>query len=191
MPSAGRPLAWEILDALRRRGVALATLTHAAGISSTGEEAIDRALPLVERYEIPPETAAKIAARRGRVVAVGTSVVRALESSARAHGRVIAETNETALRLGPHTEGTTGNRHGRLKIDPCGQGCEAIVGETATERRVVDALLTGIHDDPATSHHALLEAFAPRALLDRAHAHAARADYVGHELGDATLVIGS
>src|SRR5205823_1185745 len=52
-PSAGRPLRFELLLALRARGVEIATLTHAAGLSSTGDVAIDAALPLPERYEIP------------------------------------------------------------------------------------------------------------------------------------------
>ena len=53
MPSAGRPLSWEILLALRRKGVGWGALTHAAGLSATGDAAIDAALPLPERYEIP------------------------------------------------------------------------------------------------------------------------------------------
>jgi S-adenosylmethionine:tRNA ribosyltransferase-isomerase len=91
-PSAGFVLDWASLDALRERGVAFATLTHAAGISSTGDEAIDRLLPFDEPYRIPGGTAAAIAAARrrgGRVVAVGTTVVRALEDAAR--GRRVGE----------------------------------------------------------------------------------------------------
>jgi S-adenosylmethionine:tRNA ribosyltransferase-isomerase len=79
MPSAGRPLTWDVLLELRRRGVTIARLTHAAGLSSTGDDALDRALPWPERYEIPRETLAAIGSAR-RVIAVGTTVVRALES---------------------------------------------------------------------------------------------------------------
>src|SRR4029079_2214736 len=71
MPSAGRPLSWETLLALRRRGVARATLTHGAGLSATGDPAIDAALPLPDRYEIPAATVQAIAdarARGGRVI---------------------------------------------------------------------------------------------------------------------------
>ena len=85
MPSAGRPLSWEILLALRRRGVRWASLTHAAGLSATGDPAIDAALPLPEAFDIPAATARAVAetrARNGRVVAVGTTVVRALEGAA-------------------------------------------------------------------------------------------------------------
>jgi len=84
MPSAGRGLTWEILLGLRRAGVGIARLTHAAGLSSTGDAALDAALPWPERYDIPAATTGAIAAARargGRVVAVGTTVVRALEAS--------------------------------------------------------------------------------------------------------------
>jgi S-adenosylmethionine:tRNA ribosyltransferase-isomerase len=84
MPSAGRPLTWDVLLGLRRAGIELATLTHAAGLSSTGDLALDRVLPWPERYEIPQRTFDAIErthARGGRVIAVGTTVVRALESA--------------------------------------------------------------------------------------------------------------
>jgi S-adenosylmethionine:tRNA ribosyltransferase-isomerase len=86
MPSAGRPLTWDVLLALRRRGVGIATLTHAAGLSSTGDVALDAALPWPERYEIPERTARAIAECKGRVIAIGTTVVRALEASGGAAG---------------------------------------------------------------------------------------------------------
>ena len=85
MSSAGRPLTWQVLLELRRRGIAIARLTHAAGLSSTGDGELDRALPWPERYEIPRATLAAVAdakARGGRVIAIGTTVVRALESAA-------------------------------------------------------------------------------------------------------------
>ena len=84
MPSAGRPLTWDVLLGLRRAGVAIAQLTHAAGLSSTGDDELDRALPWPEPYEIPQRTIAAIEqarARHGRVIAIGTTVVRALESA--------------------------------------------------------------------------------------------------------------
>src|SRR5439155_16787424 len=73
-PSAGRGLSVGLLLALRARGVGIARLTHAAGLSSTGDERIDAVLPLSERYEIPEETVAAVAetrARGSRVIAVG------------------------------------------------------------------------------------------------------------------------
>jgi S-adenosylmethionine:tRNA ribosyltransferase-isomerase len=84
-PSAGFALDWQMQAALHARGVGIATLTHAAGISTTGDEALDAALPLAEAYYIPAPTIEAIASRRGRVIAVGTTVVRALEHAA-AHG---------------------------------------------------------------------------------------------------------
>src|SRR5215471_9125990 len=80
-PSAGFVLDWRTIRALGGRGIGFVTLTHAAGISSTGDEELDRRLPFDEPYRIPETTAAAIVevrARGGRVVAVGTTVVRAL-----------------------------------------------------------------------------------------------------------------
>ena len=161
-PSAGFALSWELLLGLRRGGVEVARLTHAAGLSSTGDAALDARLPLTERYEICSNTVAAITAtkrRRGRVVAVGTTVARALEGAAAQTGTLVAGVGATDLLLGPRS---------RL--------------------RVVDGLLTGAHDVD-TSHFRLLEAFAPRALLERAHQLAAEVGYLGHEFGDAVVVL--
>ncbi len=164
-PSAGLALSWELLLDLRRRGIAIARVTHAAGLSSTGDGELDARLPLAERYEVPAETVRAVAAAKrhgGRVVAVGTTAVRALEGDARSHrGRLVAAAGTTGLRLGP-----------------------------AMRRRVVDGILTGMHD-PGTSHFGLLESFAPRALLLEAHAFAAERGYLGHEFGDAMLILGA
>jgi S-adenosylmethionine:tRNA ribosyltransferase-isomerase len=162
MPSAGRPIDFAALDALRRRGVTVARLTHGAGLSSIGDAAMDASLPWVERYRIPRETAAYVSAARrdGRcVIAVGTSVVRALESAALATGEVSAGEATTDLRIDA--------RH-RL--------------------RAVSGLLTGMHD-PTTSHAELLSAFAPRDLLARASAWAVSRGFLGHELGDSCLIV--
>jgi len=163
MPSAGRPIGIDTLVALRRRGVKVVALTHAAGLSATGDAHIDAALPLPERYEIPAETANAIArakATGGRVVAVGTSVVRALEASASMHtGRCVAGRGVATIILGP-----------------------------STRRAVVDAVLAGVHE-PGTSHHALLGAFAPPDLLARAHELAVATGLTIHEFGDSTLVL--
>ncbi|HEY1954902.1 MAG TPA: S-adenosylmethionine:tRNA ribosyltransferase-isomerase [Polyangiaceae bacterium] len=80
MPSAGRILDFAALDALRKRGAVVARLTHGAGLSSIGDAALDASLPWTERYRIPPETAEAVAGAK-RVIAIGTSVVRALESA--------------------------------------------------------------------------------------------------------------
>jgi S-adenosylmethionine:tRNA ribosyltransferase-isomerase len=164
MPSAGRPLSWQLLLALRRAGVRLATLTHAAGLSATGDPALDRALPLPERFDVPPATARAVGVTRrggGRVIAVGTTVVRALEGAVAASpaGQLRAGAGETSLRLGP------GHRPA-----------------------IVDGLLTGVHV-PGESHFALLEAFADGQLLRRAAARAEAEGFLTHELGDSLLVL--
>jgi S-adenosylmethionine:tRNA ribosyltransferase-isomerase len=92
------------------------------------------------------------------VIAVGTSVVRALESAA-AGGELRAARGDTDLVLGP-----------------------------GYRPRVVDGLLTGLHE-PTGSHFALLQAFASRAQLERAYAHAEATGYLGHEFGDANLIL--
>jgi S-adenosylmethionine:tRNA ribosyltransferase-isomerase len=163
MPSAGRPLTWGSLRALRRRGIELAAITHAAGLSSTGSDALDQRLPMAERYSVPLDTVAtiRIARRRGgRVVAAGTTVVRALEACAAAHGpELAAEQAETDLVLGPDFR-----------------------------PRVVGGLLTGMHP-VGTSHFELLQAFAPRRLLQKALTHAQREGYLEHEFGDSCLIL--
>jgi S-adenosylmethionine:tRNA ribosyltransferase-isomerase len=164
MPSAGRPLTWEVLLELGRRGVGVAALTHAAGISSTGDAALDALLPLPERYEIPAETVRAVRAARqggGRVIAVGTTAARALEGAAARGGGELA----------------------------AGAGVTDLVIRRETQLRVVDGLLTGMHG-PKESHYRILEALAPRDLLRRAHAHAEAEGYLAHEFGDATLVLG-
>jgi S-adenosylmethionine:tRNA ribosyltransferase-isomerase len=165
MPSAGRPLAWEVLDAFAKRGVVLARITHAARLSSTGDPALDRALPLPERFRVPEDTvrAIELATRAGgRVVAIGTTVVRALEAAAALGAR----------------EGVT----------------DLVIGPGFTPE-IVSGLVTGLHERSARpshgsgSHFALLGAFAPRGLLDNAYAHAEREGYLCHEFGDSSLVL--
>jgi S-adenosylmethionine:tRNA ribosyltransferase-isomerase len=163
LPSAGRPLSWELLLDLKARGIALGALTHAAGLSSTGDPQIDRALPLPERYEIPVETVDAVVraqASGGRVVAVGTSVVRALEGSA-------------------------ANQDGTLVA---GRGTTDLVIAPGFVPRIVDGLLTGFHE-PGSSHLGLLRAFVPPPLLDAAYTHAEAEGYRGHEFGDSNLIL--
>jgi S-adenosylmethionine:tRNA ribosyltransferase-isomerase len=162
-PSAGRPLNWELLGALQRQGVALASVTHAAGLSSTGDAAVDALLPLPERFDIPAATveAVETTRRQGkRVITVGTSVVRALEGSATAAGgRLKAGSDVTDVRIAE-----------RFPL------------------RVADGLLTGIHE-PSTSHFSLLTAFAPENRLVAAYRHAEALGYLGHEFGDVLLIL--
>lgn len=93
-PSAGFALDWRLLGALRDRGVEFATITLAAGISSTGDPALDARLPFDEPYRVPASTAAAIRrakARGGRIVAVGTTVARCLAHSGGRAGEGVAD----------------------------------------------------------------------------------------------------
>jgi S-adenosylmethionine:tRNA ribosyltransferase-isomerase len=170
MPSAGHPLKWEVLLKLLEKGVRIATLTHGAGISSTGNKKIDDSLPLRERYEIPQATVDAIEATRktkGRVIAVGTSVVRALEGG-------FEKQNEPNV----HFE----------------QGLKPGVGETDLiihenfKLKVVDGILTGMHK-PAESHFKLLRAFASELQLTRINHEAETHGYLTHEFGDSCLIL--
>jgi len=160
-PSAGFLLDWTVISALRARGAAFATLTHAAGISSTGDAELDRLLPLDEPYDIPASTAALIEATRdrgGKVIAVGTTVVRALEHAARADGTVRSGAGMATQRIGP-----------------------------GTRLRCVDAIVSGTHE-PGTSHYDLLRAFQDDEVLRRMEHEANARGYRTHEFGDSVFL---
>lgn len=160
-PSAGFVLDWQLLAAVRRQGIGFATLTHAAGISSTGDPQLDAQLPFDEPYRIPCSTAALIRRTRasgGRIIAIGTTVVRALEDAASEDGRVHSG------------EGIARQRIGR-----------------GTRLRVVDMILSGTHE-PGTSHYELLHAFADAATLSRADWDLQTHRYRTHEFGDSVLI---
>ncbi|HET6976370.1 MAG TPA: S-adenosylmethionine:tRNA ribosyltransferase-isomerase [Pyrinomonadaceae bacterium] len=161
-PSAGFILDWEVLSAIRKHGARFATVTHAAGISSTGDDELDRLLPFDEPYHIPTATAAALEITRqrgGRVIAVGTSVVRALEDAATENGHL-----------------HVGDGMARGKIGP------------TTHLRVVDAILSGTHE-PGTSHYELLRAFLEDAILARATEELTARGYKTHEFGDSVLIL--
>ena len=160
-PSAGFVLDWRQLAAFTVRGIGFATLTHAAGLSSTGDEALDARLPLDEWYRIPERSAVAIDAARscgGRVIAVGTTVVRALEDAADARGCVRAGTRSARGRIG-----------------------------RATRLCIIDAVITGTHE-PGSSHHELLRAFASDDVLEAAADTLEAHGYRTHEFGDSMLV---
>ena len=160
-PSAGFVLDWHVLSAIREHQAGFATITHAAGLSSTGDEDLDRLLPFDEPYRIPVTTAKAVEQTRqrgGRVIAVGTSVVRALEGAA---------TEDSHLRSG---EGLAKGRIG-----------------PATRLKVVDAILSGTHE-PGTSHYELLRAFLEDSTLERATAELDARGYRTHEFGDSVLI---
>jgi S-adenosylmethionine:tRNA ribosyltransferase-isomerase len=161
-PSAGFALSWSLLARLQQRGVSFATLTHAAGISSTGDPLIEARLPLDEPYHLPPDTVSQI--RRagkagGRIIAVGTTVVRALEHAAFATGTVRSGHGLATQRIGPETS-----------------------------LRVMDGILTGIHE-PHSTHYQLLRAFAADEVLEAATRALEEAQYRCHEFGDSMLVM--
>jgi S-adenosylmethionine:tRNA ribosyltransferase-isomerase len=159
MPSAGRAFSPDVLERLAHHGVQFHTLTLHTGVASLeGHEA-----PYAEEYWVPRCTASAVEAARAegrRIIAVGTTVVRALESAAdEGHGEVIP------------THGFT-----ELVITP------------ARGVRVVDSLLTGFHE-PKASHLDMLEAIAGRAHLARAYAAALSGGYLWHEFGDLHLIL--
>jgi S-adenosylmethionine:tRNA ribosyltransferase-isomerase len=164
MASAGRPFTLQTVRALRDRGIGLATISLHAGLSTYGDPAVDRRFVPPEAYRVPEVTAAAVErcrAARGRVVAVGTTVVRALETAAaEGGGRVLAAAGVTRLRIGP------GHR-----------------------LLAVDGLLTGLHE-PEASHLDMLGAFVAPEVLARAYTAALDAGYLWHEFGDVCLVIG-
>jgi len=160
-PSAGFVLSWSTLERLHERGVNFATLTLAAGISSTGDDDLDRRLPLAEPYRIPDATAMAIAAARergGRIIAVGTTVVRALEHAARRDG-VVQSGHAVATERITHT----------------------------SDLAVVDAIVTGTHE-PDTSHHELLAAFVTPEILSRMDRELEAHEYRTHEFGDSVFI---
>ena len=163
MPSAGRAFTWRLLFDLRRRGIGVAQVVLHTGLSSYLDDDLDRRHPASEEeYLIEEEVAAKVnRARAGgrRVIAVGTTVVRALESVADAAGRVRAGHGYTRLRI------TAGHR-----------------------LRAVDSLLTGLHE-PEASHLDLLTAFLPAEEVRQAYEGAVRRGYLWHEFGDLNLIL--
>jgi S-adenosylmethionine:tRNA ribosyltransferase-isomerase len=158
MPSAGRAFSPAVLAGLERRGVAVERLTLHTGVAS-----LERDEPPYEEYfEVPPATVeAVLAAREAghRVIATGTTVVRALESAVDTHGRLVATRGWTDLVVTPE------------------RGV-----------RVVDGLLTGFHE-PGASHLAMLEAIAGKAHVRRAYRAALDGAYLWHEFGDLHLIL--
>lgn len=159
MPSAARPFSAATVVRLVARGVGIAPVVLHTGVSSLepGEK------PYPERARVPAGTARRINATReggGRVVAVGTTVVRALESA-------------YDSRLGAVWDF---------------EGWADVVVTPATGAPSVDGLLTGWHE-PEASHLLMLEAVAGRELLARAYVAAESEGYLGHEFGDVALFL--
>jgi S-adenosylmethionine:tRNA ribosyltransferase-isomerase len=158
MPSAGRPFTHSMITSLVAKGVEVAPLVLHAGVSSLEADE----LPYPERVRLPATTAERVNhARRagGRVIAVGTTAVRALESAADSAGRARALSAWTDLVIAP----------GR-------------------DLRLVDGLVTGWHE-PVSSHLLLLEALLGRELLADSYHAALVQGYRWHEFGDIHLIL--
>jgi len=158
MPSAGRPFTTELVARLAAHGVVILPVTLHTGVSSFEDDES----PGEERYRVPAATATVVNALKadgGRLIAVGTSVVRALETVATPDGLIDAGEGHTDLVVTPE------------------RGILA-----------VDGLLTGWHE-PRSSHLRLLEAMAGRGFLHRVYEQALETGYLWHEFGDELLII--
>ncbi len=159
MPSAGRPFTARLVRALRRNGVGLAAIELHAGVSS--QEAHEPPQP--ERFAVSKKTASLVNSthrHKGRVIAVGTTVTRALESAVAKDGTIVASAGWTDLVLGPDRPA-----------------------------RIVDGLITGWHP-PEASHLDLLRAVAGAKLVASTYDRAIAGDYLWHEFGDSCLLLG-
>lgn len=160
-PCAGFALDWAVLESMSGRGVEFATITHAAGLSSTGDPELDAILPFDEPYRISEQTAlgiTKARARGGRIMAIGTTVVRALEDAAEFDGSVRAGEGLATQRIG-----------------------------NTSRLRVVDAILSGTHE-PGTSHYDVLRAFLDDRTLGRVDQELNAHGYRTHEFGDSIFI---
>jgi S-adenosylmethionine:tRNA ribosyltransferase-isomerase len=158
MPSAGRPFTTELVTRLVAGGITIAPITLHTGVSSLeGDE-----MPYPEIYDVPPATARLVNLTRasgGRVIAVGTTVVRTVETAALGNGLASASAGWTSHVVTPET------------------GLAA-----------VDGLLTGLHE-ARSSHLLMLAAFAGDDLLRRCYLAAAEREYLWHEFGDVHLLL--
>ena len=163
MPSAGRAFTWKLLLDVKRRGIGSAYVVLHAGLSSYLDDEVDRQHPASEEeYFVNRVTARKINQARergGRVIAVGTTVVRALESATNESGSVNEMHDYTRLKI---------DRHYQL--------------------RSVDGLLTGLHE-PEASHLDLLSAFLSPEKIRAAYDEAIARKYLWHEFGDLNLIL--
>jgi len=158
-PSAGLAFSWELLLRLQTRGIGLTDIVLHTGLSSFQDDAFDAEHHLSEEWFEVSAGAAAAVARALRVIAVGTTVVRALETAVDRQGHVRAMAGWTDLRISP-----------------------------ARRPRAVDGLLTGFHE-PQASHFELLQAFVELPLLRRAYDEAIDRRYLWHEFGDTTLIV--
>jgi len=158
MPSAGRPFTHALLERLRARGIRTSSIVLHTGVSSPERDEP----PYEEQFTVPVAAVEQIEQTRvrgGRVIAVGTTVVRALESATDARRRIAATSGWTDLVIDP--------RRGL---------------------RVVDGMITGFHE-PRSSHLALLETLTGTRHIENAYAAALDGRYLWHEFGDSHLLL--
>ncbi|KGP71491.1 S-adenosylmethionine:tRNA ribosyltransferase-isomerase [Pontibacillus yanchengensis] len=162
MPSAGRAFTWGLLSKLKAKGVRIASIQLHAGLSYYEKNRWPNPNNHPEAFAVPEETAKLIntAKQNGkRVIAVGTTVVRALESTVHEQGEVKASSGITKLYIDQHHRVTS-----------------------------VDGLLTGFHE-PEASHLHMLRAFMPEKKLIKAYKEALNKGYLWHEFGDMNLIL--
>jgi S-adenosylmethionine:tRNA ribosyltransferase-isomerase len=163
MPSAGRAFSWELLFELQRQGIQIAYVQLHTGLSYLMDDKWhQKPFHNYEQYNVPNETAElvqKTKAAGGRIIAVGTTVVRSLESSINPFGKIKAQSGWTNLYI-----------HDRFPL------------------KAVDGLITGFHE-PKTSHLQLLSALVPQDLLIKSYREAIDQGYYWHEFGDMNLII--
>jgi len=158
MPSAGRAFSPRVIEALREKGIRIAPIVLHAGVSSLEKDEP----PYAEWYEVTQTTVDAVREAKeagGRVIAVGTTVVRALESSANTSGQLMASRGWTELVITP-----------------------------VSGVHFIDGLLTGFHE-PKASHLAMLEAICGREHLRKTYASALAEGYLWHEFGDLHLIL--
>lgn len=163
MPSAGRAFTWKMLFDLKNKGIDTSFITLHTGLSSYMDEDINNnRIVAEEEYFISESTSAKIRITRskgGRIIAVGTTVVRALESSAVIFGKVTAGHAYTSLRI-----------------------------TSEHNLKVADGLITGFHE-PEASHLDLISAFLTPAQIRKSYEEAISKKYLWHEFGDLCLIL--
>lgn len=162
MPSAGRAFTWRLLNKLKKKGVNIAYLQLHAGLSYYGNDHWPNPNKHLEEFCIPAETAELVNKTRknnGRVIAVGTTVVRALETAVNVNGNVEPQKGITSLYI-----------------------------QKGYPLKAVDGLITGLHE-PEASHLDLLSAFIDKGLLMKAYKKALADGYLWHEFGDMNLIL--
>jgi S-adenosylmethionine:tRNA ribosyltransferase-isomerase len=163
MPSAGRAFSWELIFELQRQGIQIAYIQLHTGLSYMMDDKWHQEpFHNYEQYNVPQETAdlvRKTKAAGGRIIAVGTTVVRSLESSIDPFGEIAAQSGFANLYI-----------HDRFPL------------------KVADGLITGFHE-PQTTHLQLLSAFISQDLLMKSYREAIDQGYYWHEFGDMNLII--